>query len=155
MPNEINSDDPSEQEKQTEAAENDCFKWGCIGLGGVFLLIVLILAILFGYVWFANPYGIKDWIFSPEKKAQEMIQQVNTSSFTISSSTIDKLPLSKKQLNLLQNAGVNLDKLKNKDPKQLKNCAKNKIGERKLKQLMSGKTQPSVSEMMSLKKCLN
>jgi hypothetical protein len=148
---------PEEKTKSTNSNSstgNDCLKLGCLGLGTIGVLLIIGIVGLFGYVWFFNPYHVKDWMMNPSQQARDVMGNMSSSSTSISSSTAENLPLNEKQLNMLKSSGVDLQKLKNKDPKELKNCAESKVGQEKLKKLMSGQSKPSITEMMSLKKCL-
>jgi hypothetical protein len=125
-----------------------CWLYGFAAIGVVSVIFWILCAIALGYAWSkVQPFFSEDGSSS------------STYSFQIDTDTppIDadgNISLSEDQLRLLGLAGINPEAVQGQDPEVLRACAEAELGAERAAALESGAADPTLSDFLAIKRCL-
>jgi len=109
----------------------------------IILTIVLEVALLFGYIWFKDPFGIKAFVF-PSSQSVEV--------GGVTQSTSQGL-LSPQQETALKNLGIDVSAIPSTIPLDVEECLVEKLGEKRANEIKAGAV-PNALDILKGKSCL-
>lgn len=124
-----------------------CWLYGFAVIGGCATLVAIAMIVLFGVAW----HKLQPFITSGTTSSSYSFQ------FDTDNPPIDaagNISLTEEQLKMLDLVGVDPEKVQGQDPAVLRACAEAAIGSERVAALESGDVEPTISDFLEVKTCV-